>query len=159
MVTEFFPLKFDREADLGPYIAPRNEYLYRAALTDFLRRGAQVRDRLEHLASVIHVKDVFRANRTGYIVEEYAAPPAGFLYADLAHRISQTGPLPAEQFLPLLEPVIRDLGAAHQAGILHGELTTDHLLLNDQGGPQTYLLFSGRYAYRTSIWIGARFHP
>mgnify|MGYP001752824507 CR=1 FL=1 len=133
VVTEFFPLEFDREADLGPYVAPRNENLYRAALTDFLRRGEQVRDRLEQLPSVIHVKDIFQSNRTGYIVEEYAAPPAGFLYADLAHRVAQTGPLPAEKFLPLLKPVLRDLGAAHQAGILHGKLTTDHLFLNDRG--------------------------
>lgn len=133
VATEFFPLKFDREADLGPYIAPQNENLYRAALIDFLRRGKQVRDLLANLPSVVHVKDVFRANRTGYIVEEYVVPPAGAAYADLASRVGQMGPLLAEELLPLMKPVIRDLAAAHRAGVLHRELKASHFLLDERG--------------------------
>lgn len=133
VATEFFPLNSDREADLGPYVAPQNENLYRAALIDFLRRGEQVRDLLANLPSVVHVKDVFRANRTGYIVEEYVEPPAGAAYADLASRVGQMGPLLAEELLPLMKPVIRDLAEAHRAGVLHRELKASHFLLDERG--------------------------
>lgn len=137
VAVEFFPWSFDREADLGPSVPPGAADAYQAALERFLRRGEQIRELLGTLPSVIHVKDIFRANRTAYIVEEYVVPPAGVERADLAYRNRWTDlrrwPIPAEELLPLLEQVILDLGTAHRVGILHGALTADHLLLDSHG--------------------------
>lgn len=136
VVTEFFPWEFHRDSDLGPQVGAGEEKSYQVALTDFLRRGRLAQTLLGALPTLVHVTDVFQANRTGYIAEEYIphSDSDDWARTDLAALVGQRGPIPAEELLPRLEPVIRDLAEANRLGWFHEELTPDHLLVDENGG-------------------------
>lgn len=87
---------------------------------------AQLNARLSH-PHVVRVYDFVTSDKLDYIVTEYVEGQS--LYA-----LRQAGPLATVRALALLTDVANGLAAAHQAGIVHGDLKLENVLVSAEGG-------------------------
>ncbi|WP_460367826.1 serine/threonine-protein kinase, partial [Actinocorallia lasiicapitis] len=78
-----------------------------------------------------HVVDLLAhgelADGRPYLVTEYCSG------GSLADRLARTGPLPADEAVPLLAGVADALAVAHAVGVLHRDIKPANVLLTDRG--------------------------
>ena len=88
-------------------------------------RLLKLRD-VEHPA-IARISEVCLAESGGAVVlENIEGQP-------LVAHLEQAGPMPYRALLHAIEPVTRAVQAIHQAGLVHGELTAERLLLDAEG--------------------------
>lgn len=79
------------------------------------------------LPSVVSVMDHFEANGTAYLVMEFVDG------VPLHHVVERQGRFSAEQLLPLLQGLMRDLEILHKAGVIHRDVSPDNLMITPDG--------------------------
>lgn len=89
-------------------------------------REARSAARLSH-PNVVSVFDQGHDDGRPYIVMEYVE---GRTLRDL---LNHEAPLPPEQALDLVEPVIAALAAAHEAGLVHRDVKPENVLITERG--------------------------
>jgi beta-lactam-binding protein with PASTA domain/serine/threonine protein kinase len=89
-------------------------------------REARSAARLSH-PNVVSVFDQGHDDGRPYIVMEYVE---GRTLRDI---LNHEAPLPPEQALEIIEPVIAALAAAHEAGLVHRDVKPENVLINDRG--------------------------
>ena len=88
---------------------------------------------------IVHVRDFFREHGTAYIVMDFAEGVT--LKAEMKRN---GGKLPYERVVPLMEPLIRELGALHAENIIHRDIKPDNIMLvRDRNGEHLVLLDFG----------------
>lgn len=82
----------------------------------------------DDLPTVVRVIDYFQANQTAYLVMEYLDG------VPLHEKMRQVGGrLSAQEFIPKLPPLLRDLGRLHQSGVIHRDISPDNLMWMPDG--------------------------
>jgi serine/threonine protein kinase len=94
--------------------------------TDRFHRRARAIDRLSQ-NNIITVLDEGVDNGLHYMAMEYLKG------VDLQRKVSEDGPISAEELVSILMPAIGGLGHAHSNGIIHGNLKCGSIFLHDDG--------------------------
>lgn len=100
----------------------------------FLAFGLEM-EKLGSLPGIVSVRDVFRANQTGYLVMEFVEGE------NLRSRIKTKGPESFETCTSLFGPLIDSLGKLHRQGLLHKNIFPDTILAQENGS--CVLLYPG----------------
>lgn len=91
-----------------------------------MRREVQVVRGLSH-ENIVAVYDFVEEGPWSFIIMEYVAGP------DLHVRVTDGGPLPAEQAVRLGRDIAAALGTAHRRGILHRDVKPQNVLIDPDG--------------------------
>lgn len=78
---------------------------------------------INKLDGIVSVLDFFPANDTAYLVMEYLDG------ISLKRYIQKKGKLDTETALTILHPVINSLGAVHEVGLIHRDISPDNILI------------------------------
>lgn len=126
-VKECFPARCAQRAD-GCRVAPRpgTEALFQGAIKSFLEE-ARMLAALEDIPSLVKVRSYFEFGGTAYLVME-------FLDGKPLHQlVRKNGAIPAEELMPKLPVLLRDLSLMHQAGVIHRDISPDNLMWMPDG--------------------------
>ena len=129
-VKEYFPtFLVSREVSLTLDVTCHtsgNQPTYEKGREQFLRE-AKTMARLDSIPEIVQVLDHFPEHNTAYIVMEFLEGRT------LKEVVAQSGPIPADTMLALLEPVLRAMEAMHQAGVIHRDISPDNLMELEDG--------------------------
>ena len=124
-VKEYFPtFLVSREVSLTLDVTCHtsgNQPTYEKGREQFLRE-AKTMARLDSIPEIVQVLDHFPEHNTAYIVMEFLE---GRTRKEV---VAQTGPIPTQTMLALLEPVLRAMEAMHHAGVIHRDISPDNLM-------------------------------
>ena len=124
-VKEYFPtFLVSREVSLTLDVTCHtsgNQPTYEKGREQFLRE-AKTMAKLDSIPEIVQVLDHFPEHNTAYIVMEFLEGRT------LKEVVAQSGPIPADTMLALLEPVLRAMEAMHQAGVIHRDISPDNLM-------------------------------
>ena len=107
-------------------IAPGNKLVYQDYMQDFLEIGRAV-SKLFHLPSIVPVIDMFEANNTAYIVNEYVD---GKPLEEIVRRARR---FTWEEARPLFMPLISTINSAHAIGLVHFGIAPDNIVMTRSG--------------------------
>ena len=77
---------------------------------------------------IVHTSNCFRENGTAYIVMDYVE---GQTLKQVAE--ARGGKIPADELLPLVEPLLGAIGALHEQGLIHRDISPDNIMLTTEG--------------------------
>ena len=100
---------------------------YDAAIQRFLLE-ARTLARFRH-PNIVAVHDMFQENATAYMVMEFLK---GETLGQQLERIGK--PMPEDELVALVEPLVDALDRIHDAGILHRDIKPDNVILAEIGG-------------------------
>jgi len=80
-----------------------------------------------HHPRVVRVEDVFEERGRALVVMEFVEG------GSLAQRLEQHGPLPAPDALGLMDDLLDGLAAVHKAGLVHGDVKPENVLIDADG--------------------------
>ena len=128
-IREFLPTEMiDRKIDALPItVKPEYATSFETHLKEFLELS-RVLARMRDLPAVIPVYDIFEANGTGYRISEYAE---SITFEEFLKRNGNV--LTFEQTRSLLMPPLGTLSALHNAGIIHGGISPQTLIITRDG--------------------------
>lgn len=89
--------------------------------------------KMSHVASfpqVVHVLDLFQDNNTAYIIMNYIHGQ------HLAQKVKANGPMPWQDVVQLLLPVMDVMQQVHDAGLIHRDLSPDNLMIQSDNSVQ-----------------------
>ena len=130
-IKEFFPKGLVTRAYPGSpqvaVIAEAEEHWISKSRDKFLQEArtlAQFSDERE----IVHVRNVFHANGTAYIVMEYVR---GITLKQ--HVRNRGGRITAQETLEIMKPIMRALDRIHEAGVIHRDISPDNIMLLPDG--------------------------
>ena len=128
-IREFLPTEMiDRKIDALPItVKPEYATSFETHLKEFLELSRALA-RMRDLPDVIPVYDIFEANCTGYLISEYAE---SITFEEFLKRNGNV--LTFEQTRSLLMPPLGTLSALHNAGIIHGGISPQTLIITRDG--------------------------
>ena len=127
-VKEYFPTRCAlRTSEHSVIPKPGYEEELQSGLENFSGE-ARMLATLGNFPSVVRVMDHFQGMGTAYLVMEYLdGKPLHQKAAEMGGRI------PAQELLPKLPPLLRDLAAIHRLGVLHRDITPDNIMWMPDG--------------------------
>ncbi len=126
-IREFFPVPLaERNENLSVGITPDNEYNFNSILTDFINHSKKLRTVTAVAVPVIC--EILECNSTAYVISK-AVP--GITLRDFLLR--NGGTLTWEQAKALFVPLISSLSALHKAGIIHGGISPETIIVGRDG--------------------------
>lgn len=126
-VREFFPRGHCTRDGRSVLVRPGDEADYSAALHDFLNLQRTLYS-LNGLAGLLPVKSIFEENGTAYCITERLRG------ASLREYLPRGGgTLNYEQVKALFVPLIPTIHTLHEAGVIHGAISADTLVLCGDG--------------------------
>ena len=130
-VKEYFPTSFvlrENSVSLGvTCYTSQGQDFYKKGREQFLQE-ARTMARLDKAREIVRVMDFFSANNTAYLVMEFLEGET------LKELVARRGPIPAEELLDLMRPVVAAVGTMHRAGILHRDVSPDNVMVLKDGG-------------------------
>ena len=126
-IKEYFPTHCAGRDHMTRVIcATGQQDSFEVGLRSFLQE-AKTLSTVGALDSVVGVRDLFESNGTAYIVMEYVDGQA------LNQVVATRGRMYKEELFPILQPLLRDLGILHRAGVIHRDISPDNLILTREG--------------------------
>ena len=107
--------------------SPDADAAFAAGLAGFVERAERMMA-VDH-PNVVHIHGVFQANGTACVAMDYVPG------RPLSSLLEAGETLPADELLETLQPVADGLLAMHRAGIRHGNLGLESLIVGDNGTP------------------------
>ena len=130
-VKEYFPTSFvlrENSVSLGvTCYTSQGQDFYKKGREQFLQE-ARTMARLDKAREIVRVMDFFSANNTAYLVMEFLEGET------LKELVARRGPIPTEELLDLMRPVVAAVGTMHRAGILHRDVSPDNVMVLKDGG-------------------------
>lgn len=128
-VKEYFPSKYamrtgPQAAQVSVDISHTNSYIH--GRENFVKEARSLA-RFSDEPNIVHVKEVFYANNTAYIIMEFLE---GITLKDY---IAGSGPLSYTSAVNLIEPVLNALSQIHAAGYIHRDVSPDNIMLLANG--------------------------
>lgn len=90
-------------------------------------RESRMLAQFSHLDGVVRVFDCFEENETAYIVMELLRGQT------VSEMLKQSGAMPLQDVLRIMEPILRALGQIHQTGLIHRDVAPDNIFVCDDG--------------------------
>ena len=91
-------------------------------------REAQALARMQHVPEIVGVRGFFEENNTAYIIMDFVDG------MDLRNFVKKRGGrIPAEELLPLMEPVMGALDTIHKGGLVHRDISPDNIMVLPNG--------------------------
>ena len=128
-VKEFFPSRCAyRGGDKASVLVMTGQdEIFHNGLNNFLDEAKMLAAH-DDLPTVVRVIDYFQANNTAYLVMEYVNG------VPLHEQMRQMdGRLPAQKFISMLPPLLRDLDQLHRSGVIHRDISPDNLMWMPDG--------------------------
>ena len=124
-LREYFPAPWARRGQDGRAVVPNPgaEAAFAAGLARFRAEADALRG--FHHPGLAQALDYVEAHGTGYLVSEFVAGET------LAARLARAGTLPEDAMPDLLAPLLAGLEALHRAGLVHGDVQPDTIVLRD----------------------------
>ena len=91
------------------------------------KKEAGLLDEIKDIPGVVNKTGYFQEDGTHYLVMEYLKGGSFRDYMKKRHHV------PAEEAVKLLQPVMQTLIRLHSRGIIHGDISPDNLLFDDEG--------------------------
>lgn len=91
------------------------------------KKEADLLDEIKDIPGVVNKTGYFQEDGTHYLVMEYLKGGSFRDHLKKCHHV------PAEEAVKLLQPVMRTLIRLHSRGIIHGDISPDNLLFDDEG--------------------------
>ena len=140
-IKEYFPREFSTripgQSQVTVYEDGRRA-AYEAGLQKFVDEAVRLA-RFQNEPGIVRIFDTFRENDTAYLVMEY-------LYGEtLVSYLNRVGPLPEDQAVQMILPVIQSLRAVHQEGLLHRDIAPDNIFLTMDGQVKLIDFGAARY--------------
>ena len=111
-VKEYFPTSFvlrENSVSLGvTCYTSQGQDFYKKGREQFLQE-ARTMARLDKAREIVRVMDFFSANNTAYLVMEFLEGET------LKELVARRGPIPTEELLDLMRPVVAAVGTMHRA--------------------------------------------
>ena len=126
-VREFFPVPLaKRDEHLKCVVLEGNEFNYNAALMDFVDLAKKLKEL--NVAAAPQICDIIECNNTAYIISKAAQ---GITLREFLLR--NGGTLSWEQAKSLFMPLVSALSAIHKAGIIHGGISPETIIVGRDG--------------------------
>ena len=127
-VKEFFPIRCQpqHQADGSVYVPAQSEELFYNGMKNFLLE-AQTLSSLAHIPSVVKIQDYFEANGTAYTVMEYLKGET------LQQHLKAHGTEPFSMLISQMRPLLKDMQAMHDAGVVHRDVAPDNIVMLPDG--------------------------
>ena len=125
-VGEYFPQGLASRQQ-GGQVRPESATAFDLGLRGFLARAGALAP-IDH-PNLIRVRAHLRANGTGYVVTD---PSGGTL---LGEHVESRGTLSEKELLSILHPSLDALQDMHEAGLVHGRLWPDGIVIREDGSP------------------------
>lgn len=128
-IKEYFPTEFCTrmagESEVCPYDGEKT-YQFEAGLNSFVDEALRLA-KLNSLPNIVHIYDSFVYNYTAYIIMEYVDGKT------LMQLLKENGPLPYEQVIEYMIPVLDVLEKVHQENMVHRDIAPDNIKVNHNG--------------------------
>lgn len=127
-IKEYYPsgIATRKTNDANPY----NVSHFDGKMAESFRKGierfrqeAYLLKEFSELKCIVSVIDIFDENNTTYIVMKYIEG------LTLQKLIEQEGPLPYNELMELMTPLLNDLSLIHESGLVHRDISPDNLLI------------------------------
>ena len=129
-IREYFPEGVaTRSKDGSVAIIEGNEFAFNEGILEFLELNRKLANLGEELTSLIPVTAVFENGGTAYAISK--APAASITLREFLMR--NGGTLTWEQVRPLFLPLFTTVGKLHEAGIVHGGISPETVLVCRDG--------------------------
>lgn len=126
-IREFFPVPLtERNSNLSAGITSGNEFNFNSILTDFVDHYKKLRT--VNAVAVPEILDILECNNTAYVILK-AVP--GISLREFLLR--NGGTLSWEQAKALFIPLISSVSAIHKAGIIHGGISPETIMVGRDG--------------------------
>lgn len=127
-IKEYFPV--DKASRLSENSLEVVRYantapLFEKGLESFLKE-ARALAKMDKLWEIVGVTDHFEENGTAYIVMEFVE---GITFKEFTAK--HGGRVPAEELMPLVEPLLLSLEKMHQMGLIHRDISPENLMLEN----------------------------
>lgn len=104
-------------------------------------KEAQTLAEFRRSPDIVHVHSYFEENGTAYFVMDYIKGTSLFQYVH-----SHGGKLDWQEAVALLLPVADALGAVHEKGMIHRDVTPDNILITEDGSARLLDFGAARYS-------------
>lgn len=125
-IKEYFPSDFATRiqgtTEVCAYDGEKT-YQYEAGLKSFVEEAMRLA-KLNQLPNIVHIYDSFVYNCTAYIIMDYVE---GKTLKDI---LKERGPLPYEEVIKYVVPVLNVLQKVHEEGIIHRDIAPDNIKVN-----------------------------
>lgn len=122
-IKEYFPSDFATRiqgtTEVCAYDGEKT-YQYEAGLKNFVEEAMRLA-KLNQLPNIVHIYDSFIYNCTAYIIMDYVE---GETLKDI---LKARGPLPYEEVIKYVVPVLNVLQKVHEEGIIHRDIAPDNI--------------------------------
>lgn len=122
-VKEYFPSEFATRmigtTEVCSYDGQK-AYQFEAGLKSFVDEALRLA-KLNQMDGIVHIYDSFVDNCTAYIIMEYVEGDT------LMGILKQNGPLPYQQVIEYIVPVLNALDEVHKEGIIHRDIAPDNI--------------------------------
>lgn len=166
-IEEFFPRQFAYRAEDGrtPAVSPKNQARYKTLLSDMADRWKRMAK--SESRAIFRIKDRFQEGNVLFCVTSYQP------YITLDEYLEQRGPLAWSEVRPLVLPVLSLVSQMHNAGLTHGGISPDNVVLDKKGTlrlmglslpelrtagtdlpPELYAGYSAPEQYSKNLWQG-----
>lgn len=141
-IKEYLPSEFATripgQTQVSVYDGHSRE-LFSSGMQSFLQE-AQRLAKFNSVDGIVGIYDTFMENNTAYIVMEYLEGQT------LASMIAKNGPMPVENALGIIIPVLQTLSIVNRDGIIHRDISPDNIFLTRDGAIKLLDFGSARYA-------------
>ncbi len=125
-IKEYFPTEFGTrllgDTEVCPYDGEKS-YQFEAGLNSFVDEALRLA-KLNSLPHIVHIYDSFAANYTAYIIMDFVEGKT------LMELLRENGPLPYEDVIRYIVPVLDVLDKVHQEHIIHRDIAPDNIKVN-----------------------------
>lgn len=133
VLKEYFPLgSAAREGGRSNMLhgnSPDNTEQRQKACESFLREARRTAA-MDPIPAVVRVRDTFYGNETAYIVMDYVEG------IPLQEKLQKEGPMPFSDCVRLLRPLMEGLAKVHERGLIHRDISPDHIMVRPDGGAE-----------------------
>ena len=129
-IKEYFPFGLaNRHHTISPEVTlskSESDSGFRHGLDNFIKE-ARVLAKFMGDPNVVNVRDYFEENNTAYIVMEYLSG------VSMQQYLEKNGPVPFNELLRVLGPVMDSLDSIHKQGLIHRDISPANLMFMENG--------------------------
>ena len=127
-IKEYYPKRCNLQRDPSGHVrtAMPDSSVYQSGMKSFLTEATMLKA-LNDIKGIVHVYDFFEAFGTAYMVMEYVVGET------LRTAVERRGAMEARQLLAAMLPLMRDIAAINDAGVVHRDINPQNIIVMPAG--------------------------